>query len=284
MPSKSRPTIRRWQLGDELRRARVKADVTLKEAAAEIEVTPGTLSKIEGGKQLIKAMYIKLLAPKYGMAEADRERLLELAEEANQPGYWVSYSKLVPDWFRLFLGYEHDASKVRAYESELVPGLLQTPRYARAVALANKPTSTNAELDRQVDLRRARQERLVDDEPPTLHAVLNEAVLLRKVGGGEVMSEQLRHLAELADLDHVTIQVLPFEAGAHPAMTAPFLLLGFDDEPRMNTVYLENGRGSLYLEKPADLNRYEAMFDQLSGMAMTPDDSVTCLVRVAANL
>lgn len=284
MPSKSRPTIRRWQLGDELRRARVSADVTPKEAAAEIEVTPGTLSKIEGGKQLIKAMYIKLLAPKYGMSEADRARLLELAEEANQPGYWVTYSKLVPDWFRLFLGYEHDASTLRAYESELMPGLLQTPGYARAVALANKPTSTIAELDRQVELRRARQQRLTDDEPPNLHAVLNEAVLLRKVGGAEVMGEQLRHLAGLSELPHVTIQVLPFEAGAHPAMTAPFLLLGFDDEPRMNTVYLENGRGSLYLEKAADLNRYEAMFDQLAEMAMTPEDSRTCLVRVAANL
>jgi transcriptional regulator with XRE-family HTH domain len=284
MPSKSRPTIRRWQLGDELRRFRTIADVTPKEAAAEIEVTPGTLSKIEGGKQLIKPMYIKLLAPKYGMADADRARLLELAEEANQPGYWVTYSKLVPDWFRLFLGYEHDASTLRAYESELIPGLLQTPGYARAVALANRPESTPPELDRQVELRRARQQRLTDDEPPTLHAVLNEAVLLRKVGGGEVMAEQLRHLAELADLPHVTIQVLPFEAGAHPAMTAPFLLLGFDDEPRMNTVYLENGRGSLYLEKAADLNRYEAMFSQLSGMAMTPNDSVTCLTTVASNL
>jgi hypothetical protein len=229
-------------------------------------------------------MYIKLLAPKYDMTDADRTRLLELAEEANQPGYWVTYSKLVPDWFRLFLGYEHDASTLRAYESELMPGLLQTPGYARAVALANKPTSTVAELDRQVDLRRARQQRLTDDEPPNLHAVLNEAVLLRKVGGAEVMGEQLRHLAELSELSHVTIQVLPFEAGAHPAMTAPFLLLGFDDEPRMNTVYLENGRGSLYLEKPADLNRYEAMFAQLSEMAMTPEDSRTCLVRVAANL
>lgn len=284
MPSRSRPTIRRWQLGDELRRFRVSADVTLKEAAAEIEVTPGTLSKIEGGKQLIKAMYIKLLAPRYEMSTADRDRLLELAEEANQPGYWVTFSKLVPDWFRLFLGYEHDASTLRAYESELVPGLLQTPGYARAVALANKPTSTAAELDRQVDLRRARQERLTDDEPPTLHAVLNEAVLLRKVGGREVMGEQLRHLATLAELGHVTVQVLPFEAGAHPAMTAPFLLLGFDDEPRMNTVYLENGRGSLYLEKPADLNRYEAMFAQLSEMAMTPEESRSCLVRVATNL
>lgn len=284
MPSKPGPTIRRWQLGAELRRHREAAGVTAKSAAAEIEVQPGTLSKIEGGKQTIKPMYVKLLAPKYGLSDDERARLLELAEEANQPGYWVTFSRLVPDWFRLFLGYEHDASTLRTYESELVPGLLQTEAYARAVALANKPSSTGMELDKQVELRRARQQRLTGDEPPTLHAVLNEAVLLRKVGGAEVMADQLHHLVRMAELPHVTVQVLPFEAGAHPAMTAPFLLLGFAAEPRMDTVYLENGRGSLYLEKRVDLDRYEAMFDQLTQMALSPEESLRRLVTVAGHL
>ncbi|MBP2338919.1 hypothetical protein JOF41_005097 [Saccharothrix coeruleofusca] len=258
--------------------------MVLRDAAKEIEVQPGTMSKIEAGKQAIKASYVKLLAAHYGLSDVERARLLDLVEAANQPGYWVTYSKLVPDWFRLFLGYEHDASALRSYESELVPGLLQTPAYARAVALANKPNSTAAELDSQVELRRARQQRLAEPEPPTLHAVINEAVLLRKVGGAEVMAEQLRHLAVLAELPHVTLQVLPFEAGAHPAMTAPFLLMAFDAEPRMNTVYLENGRGSLYLEKRADLNRYQTMFDQLAAMALTPEKTADFLDTVAANL
>jgi transcriptional regulator with XRE-family HTH domain len=284
MPRTPGPTIRRWQLGNELRQAREAANVTSKAAAREIEVQPSTMSKIEGGKQAIKATYVKLLAPLYGIDADERERLLSLAEEANQPGWWVSYGRLVPDWFRLFLGYESDASELRTYESELVPGLLQTPEYARAVALATKPDSTVAELDKQVELRRKRKERITDDDPPTMHAVLNEAVLLRKVGGADVMREQLKHLVTLAKLPHVTLQVLPFDVGAHPAMTAPFLMLGFAEVPGMNTVYLENGRGSLYLEKPADLERYAAMFGQLTSLALRPQASVKAIATVAAHL
>lgn len=284
MARKVGPTIRRWQLGDELRTYREAASVTLRTAAAEIEVQAATLSKIEGGKQAIRGTYIKLIAPLYGIPDDERARLLALAEEANQPGWWMTYGKLVPDWFKLFLGYEADASDLRTYEGELVPGLLQTADYARAVARANRPTSTATELDRQVELRRARQQRLTDDEPPTFHAVLNEAVLLRHVGGPAVMREQLHHLAKLAALPHVTIQVLPFTAGAHPAMTAPFLMLGFEAEPRMNTVYLENGRGSLYLEKRPDLDRYTAMFAQLCELALDPQESSNHMARVAADL
>lgn len=284
MPTKPGPIIRRWQLGNELRKAREAAGVTIRAASAEIEVQAGTLSKIEGGKQTIKGTYVKLLSPMYGLPPEERSRLLALAEEANQPGWWVSYGKLVPDWFKLYLGYESDASELNTYESELVPGLLQTEDYARAVVQAAKPDSTEAELDRQVDLRRERQRRITGDHPPIMRAVLNEAVLLRKVGGAEIMRDQLRHLERLADLPHVTIQVLPFDAGAHPAMTAPFNMLAFEDEPAMATVYLENGRGSLYLERPADLARYRAMFRQLAGLALEPALSRQAVARVAATL
>lgn len=284
MPRKPGPIIRRWQLGNELRKARDTAGVTIRAAAGEIEVMPGTLSKIEGGKQAIKGTYIKLLAPLYGLAAEERARLLMLAEEANQPGWWVSYGKLVPDWFRLYLGYESDASELNTYESELVPGLLQTEDYARAVVLASKPDSSEPELDRQVELRRERQRRITGDDPPTVHAVLNEAVLLRKVGGPDVMRAQLEHLVRLSKLPHVTLQVLPFDVGAHPAMTAPFNMLGFEEEPGMNTVYLENGRGSLYLEKPADLERYRQMFTQLAQQALAPKPSTQLIATVAANL
>lgn len=284
MPTQPGPIIRRWQLGNELRKAREAAGVTIRAAASEIEVQAGTLSKIEGGKQAIRTTYIKMLAPMYDLSPDRRADLLALAEEANQPGWWVSYGKLVPDWFRLYLGYESDASDLNTYESELVPGLLQTEDYARAVSLASKPDSTGAELDKQVELRRERQQRITGDDPPTMHAVLNEGVLLRKVGGPAVMRAQLEHLGKLAELRHVTIQVLPYSAGAHPAMTAPFLMLGFQDEPAMNTVYLENGRGSLYLEKPADLDRYRVMFDQLTRQALRPQESSEFIATVATNL
>ncbi|SES20714.1 helix-turn-helix domain-containing protein [Lentzea albida] len=282
MSGKPGPTIRRWQLGHELAEHRAAARVSAKDAAAEIEVTAGTLSKIEGGRQSIKPMYVKLLAMRYGLSDEKRDELLGLAHEANQPGYWVTYSKLVPDWFRLFLGYEHDASTLQAYESELVPGLLQTPDYIRAILLAGNPTATDEWLANQIELRLLRQQTLIDANPPSFHAVLNEAVLLRLVGGKDVMTAQLRALAKAAE-QH-TIQVLPFSAGAHPAMTAPFLLLGFDEEPRMNTVYLENGRGSLYLDRKSDLDSYSAKFEQITRLALSPEDSLSHLVSLTRNL
>lgn len=282
MSSKPGPTIRRWQLGHELAAHRAAARVSAKDAAAEIEVTAGTLSKIEGGRQSIKPMYVKLLALKYGLSDEKRDELLGLAHEANQPGYWVTFSKLVPDWFRLFLGYEHDASTLKAYESELVPGLLQTKGYIRAVLLAGNPTASEEWLEKQIELRTLRQKTLAGVNPPSLHAVLNEAVLLRMVGGKDVMAEQLRALVDAAERH--TLQMLPFSAGAHPAMTAPFLLLGFDEEPRMNTVYLENGRGSLYLDKASDLDSYTAKFAQITRLALSPEDSLSHLVSLTRNL
>jgi transcriptional regulator with XRE-family HTH domain len=284
MPRTPGPTIRRFQLGLDLRELREAARVTIRTAAAEIEVQPGTLSKIEGGKQAIKASHIKLLTPLYGVSADERARLLELASEANVSGWWVAYSRHVPAWFKLFLGYESESSSLHSYESELIPGLLQTPGYARAVALAVRPDSSESELDRQVELRRERQQRLAGEDPPAFHAVLNEACLHRLVGGRAVMREQLEHLQRLAELDHVTIQVLPFSAGAHPAMTAPFLLMGFDVEPRMNTVYLENGRGSVYLEGETDLTRYAAIFEQLTQQAANQRAAIDLIATVGSNL
>ncbi|MCP2164854.1 helix-turn-helix domain-containing protein [Goodfellowiella coeruleoviolacea] len=277
------PTIRRWQLGGELRRHREAAGVSARRAAAELETTPSTLSKIEGGKQSIKSLYVKLLAPLYGLSLEERERLLALAEEANQPGWWTTYGKAVPDWVKLYFGYESDASQLRTYESELVPGLLQTADYVRAIAKANRPDSTESDLETSVNLRRARQQRMTSDDAPDLHVVVNEAVLHREVGGPAVMRDQLRHLIKTSESEHVTIQVLPFRAGAHPAMTAPFTLLGFD-YPGMTTVYLENGRGALYLDSRPDLARYEWMFDQLCQAALSAKDSTALMDTLSRKL
>lgn len=273
MTRKPGPTIRRWQLGQELRELREAAGIPPKVAAEELEIGPSTLSKIEGGKQTIKGTYVKLLAPLYGVDAERRDHLLTLATEANQPEWYSSFSKWVPDWFRLYLGYESSASAIRTYESELVPGLLQTERYAKAVAGANRPNVTEADLARTLELRRGRQTQMRQPDSIVFHAVINEAVIRRSVGGDEVMREQVEQLTEIARQPHVTLQVLPFDVGAHPAMTAPFTLLGFEDCPGMNTVYLESGRGALYLEKQVDLDRYGWMFDRLSRMAFSPADS-----------
>ena len=273
MTRKPGPTIRRWQLGQELRELREAAKIAPKIAAEELEIGTSTLSKIEGGKQTIKGTYVKLLAPLYGVDSERRDHLLALATEANQSEWYSPYSKWVPDWFRLYLGYESSASAIRTYESELVPGLLQTERYAKAVAEANRPNVTEADLARTLELRRGRQEQMRQPDSIALHVIINEAVIRRSVGGNAVMREQVEQLVEAAQRPHVTLQVLPFSVGAHPALTAPFTLRGFEDCPGMNTVYLESGRGALYLEKQADLDRYGWMFDQLNRMALSPNDS-----------
>lgn len=282
---KPTPTARRWQLGQQLKQHREAAGVKLGAAAREIETSTSTLSRIESGKQMIKTGYVKLLSLMYRVDDATREHLLTLAEEAGQPEWHTSLTRGMPDWFRLYLGYEGAASLIRCYGAELVDGRLQTPEYVRAVAVAARPDAPADELDASVALRRGRQELITGDDPTALHVVMNEAVLRRVVGSPEVMRAQLAHLAETSERDNVTLQVLPFSAGAHPAMTAPFTLLGFSDEwAAMSTVYLENGRGALYLEAPADLANYTWRFEECARLALSPDKSRDLLVRVASEL
>ena len=279
------PTIRRWQLGQELRRHREAAAVTPREAAAEIEVSQATLSKIETGRQQVKPLYVKHLAQHYGLSTQMRDELLDLVDAANQPEWFASLAKYVPNWFRQYLGYEAAASVIRTYHSELVDGLLQTPEYVRAVALVNRPDSSELELEKAVALRKGRQERVATGNGPVIHTVLNEGVLRRRPGGRVVMRNQILHLIELSELPNVTLQVLPFTVDAHPAMTSPFTLLGFAEPwERMSTVYLESGRGALYLEGRADLDRYGWMFSELTTLALTPKETRDLLITVAGDL
>ncbi|MGH3770506.1 MAG: helix-turn-helix domain-containing protein [Pseudonocardiaceae bacterium] len=276
------PTVRRRQLGLELRRLREVAGKTHREAAEWLEVSLSTLSKIELGRQAIKGTHVRLLAQLYDVGCPDSDGLLQLAREANQRGWWAAYGDTVPDWVRIYLGLEQDASELWAYESGLVLGLFQTPAYAEAVTAAARPELDPEELAALVALRTARQQRLVDDMAPHLRVVLDEAVLHRLVGGPVVMREQLEHLTELAQLPHVTVLVLPFSAGAQPSVGSAFTLLRFVDTASMNCVYLEYGRGALYLERPGELNHFVAVFEQLSKTALSTAESLELIARLVA--
>lgn len=277
------PTIRRWQLGQLLQQAREAADVEQKAAAKEIGVSAVSVSRIENGKQSIKAPYVKLLSLLYGLDEAQRDTLLTMAEEAGQPEWYVALARRAPNWFKQYLGYESVATSIQVYESELVHGLLQTERYTRCMIPAGRVSITAAELDHTIELRQQRQIRTSTDGVE-LHVVLNEAVLRRMVGGPDIMREQLLHIVQRSELPDITVQVLPFAAGEHASMTSPFALLGLRDYPGMNTVYLENGRGALYLEAPADLAQYEWRFGRLVETALPPDQSRKVLASVARDL
>ncbi len=278
------PTVRRRQLGLELRRLRMAAGKTPKEAAEWLEITTPTMSKIELGRQAIKGTHVRLLAQLYNVGAPELDTLLRLAREANQRGWWAAYGDTVPDYVRSYLGLEEDAEELWAYESGLVFGLFQTPAYAEAIIASFRRDDDATEIARRVEIRAARQKRLFADQSPSLRVVLDEAVLRRKVGGAEVMREQLRHIAKVAELPHVEVRVLPFDAGEHPSIGTAFALLRFADASAMNFVYLEHHMGALYLERPADLARYTEMFEQLVTAALSPDESLQFVATLATEL
>jgi hypothetical protein len=205
---------------------------------------------------------------------AYREQLLEMARRATERGWWQSYTGLLPALGNL-IGLEAEAATIRVYEPELVPGLLQTADYARAVIRAGYQADTMEEIDRRVEIRLERQEVLTraDPPPPKVSVVLNEAVLARRVGGPEVMRAQLEHLMRERDRANIVIQVLPFSGGEHPAMVGPFTMLTFLDPADPGVVNVENVLGALALEQPEEIRAYEEVWSALQARAVSPDDS-----------
>jgi transcriptional regulator with XRE-family HTH domain len=278
------PTVRRRQLGLELRRLREGAGKTPKEAAEWLEIAPSTLSKIELGRISIKGTHVRLLTQLYNIGAPEADTLLRLARESSQRGWWAAYGDTVPDYVRSYLGLEEDAEELWAYESGLVHGLFQTPAYAQAITAAASPNAEHEDIGRLVEVRTARQQRLFAARSPALRVVLDEAVLHHMVGGSNVMRQQLQHIVEVAQSPHITVAVLPFDAGAHPSIGSAFTLLRFADAEVMNCVYLEHHLGALYLERPADIRRYTAIFEQLVTSALAPDESLQLMTTLASQL
>jgi transcriptional regulator with XRE-family HTH domain len=281
------PTIRRRQLAKRMRHLRDQAGKTPREAADWAGTTTSTISKIENAKHSVQLAHIKLLLQLYGVEPPESDEILRLAREANQRGWWTSsaYGDTLPKWFRDYVGLEDDAEEIWAYDPELIHGLLQTPNYVRAVVAAAQPGCSPADLERFVDLRQARQDKVYGDQPTQLNVVLGEGALRRVVGSRDIMAEQLDALLQLSKLDHISLRVLPFDAGAHPAMVSPFILLRFDTEPDlMDVVYLEHDTGALYLERPADIDRYSWIFSELTKLALDVEASTHLVAKVKAQL
>jgi transcriptional regulator with XRE-family HTH domain len=271
------PTVRMRQLGMELRRYREAASKSQRDAADWLGYSSGghtQISKIERGQRPVRVDTVKALCQLYGVTDPVTTEYLEgLARDSRQHGWWVEYGDTVPEWFGKLLGIETSATEVWTYESEYVPGLLQAEGYVRAIAAA----ATRSDADRFSALRADRQKRLTDSNPLILRAVLNEAVLCRRVGLPDVMHQQVRHIIDIAALPNVTVQVLPFSVGAHPAMSGPFSALRFPGTPTMDTVYLEFKGGAIYKEKPADVERYTTSFERLTDLALDEEETLTYL-------
>jgi transcriptional regulator with XRE-family HTH domain len=270
MPEEIGPYVRRKLLGRQLRQFREQAGIHQEAAAKYAGMKGASISRIENGKQAILPRTVRLLCQCYDIGAPTIDMLMRQAEESNDRAWYTMYSDTVPSWVESFLGLETEATEVWTYEAELVPGLLQTPEYARAVAAAALMDSTDAEIQRSIEPRLARQRRLTSDRPPRLHSIVNEAVLMRPVGGPAVMAAQLRHLLDMSEQGHITVQALAFDSGEHVAMTGAFTMLRFPDELAMNAVFLEHDHGATSAERPTDLARYGRMFERLVSCALSP--------------
>ena len=278
------PTVLRLRLGRELRRIREDAEVTRAAAARYIGLGAPTMSKIELGRQNIGVGNVRSLCYLYKVDEAKAEELAERARQANRRDWWSSYGDTVPEWFRTYIGLEADADQIWSYESEFVPGLMQTEEYTAAVRKAFWPEATEEDAQRSAWLRRDRQQHLSGENSPQFHLILNETVLHRPVGGPAVMQAQLDHLVAEAKQEHITLQVLPFSAGAHPGMNGAFSILRLEDDEELTTVYVEIEAGALYPDRRIDVQRYRLVFDRLADTALDERKSLALIAKVAKQM
>ncbi|MFG3707726.1 helix-turn-helix domain-containing protein [Micromonospora sp. NPDC047670] len=272
------PTVRRRRIARELRQLRERAGMTLDVAARQLDMSKSNLSRIENAQIGIKPRDVRAALALYEVTGADAEALIEIARGAQQRGWWQNYSDVLPEWFEFYVGLEAEAATLRTYEAEAVPGLLQTEAYAREVF---RRTAGEDGIERKVAARLHRQNVLHRDSPVELSVVLNEAVLCRPIGGNAVMADQMAHLAKVAQLPNVTLLVLPFSAGGHPAMNAPYVVLTFADAADATVVYLENLTMGLALEGAEHVRGYSLVHEELCRLALGPEASLARLTEAS---
>ncbi|MDQ0746874.1 transcriptional regulator with XRE-family HTH domain [Streptomyces africanus] len=280
------PAVRRRKLGAELRALRTSAGLTSGEAARLVGWHQSKVSRIETGTSGVKPADVRLLLDAYAVGDGQlRELLMVLAGSEDSGGrthWWHAYRGVLPPTYRDFISLESQAGAMRTLETTVVPGLLQTPEYARAVTKAAVEGLPEDRLDTLVEVRLARQDVLRAEPPLELSAVLDEAVLRREVGGPGVMSRQLERLVEAARLPQVRLQVLPFAAGAHIGVTGPFVIFSFSSTSDLDVVVLDHLTSSLYLERKEDLQAYTEAFNALQIHALSPEDSLDFIAGTAA--
>lgn len=273
----SGPTVLRILLGSQLRVLREAKGITREEAGYVIRASGSKISRMELGRVSFKERDVVDLLDLYGVDADEAATLVELAREANSPGWWHKYGDLLPDWFQVYVGLEEAASLIRLYEVQFVPGLLQTADYARAVVRLGQPAAPPEEIERRVSLRMGRQELLTKPGGPRLWAVVDEAALRRPIGGKEVMRAQLAQLIEATREPNVTLQVVPFTSGGHAAEAGAFTIMRFPEPDLPDVVYLEQLTSALYLDKRDDVEKYTEVMERLSVESESPERSVDIL-------
>jgi transcriptional regulator with XRE-family HTH domain len=275
------PSVRGRQLAAELRRLRDAATLTGEEAASRLGWSASKISRIENGQTPPSPADLRRILDLYEVTGTQRGRLELLGQSAGQRGWWDAYADTLGPEYTALIALEAEAESVRWYSPMLVPGLLQTERYAREVIRSGLLIAPPGEVERRVQVKMNRQRVLARDTALQLDVVLDEAATLRPVGDAAVMREQLEHLAQIGDQPNVSLQVLPLTAGPHPATTGEFTILGFPDLIAPDVVYLENMTSDLYVEREADVYRYAMAFDRLREIALPPRDSAALITARA---
>jgi transcriptional regulator with XRE-family HTH domain len=284
MAASPSPTVRRKRLGIELRRLREQASLTCEEVGQRLDCSGTRISRMETGRISVRPGDARELLEIYGVTGAEADSLVQLAREARQKGWWHTYGQVLPPWFEAYVGLEAAAVRFRDFQSMVMPGLLQTEDYARAVLRAAPNAGSAEDIDRQVALRMERQATLGQADPPDLWVVLSGNIIRVHVGGPAVMRAQLRRLIDVAERSNVTLQVLPFTTAAHVQPISPFTILDFPDAADPTVVYLEHLTGSLFLEAAEEVRRYTVVFDHLRAEALGTAPSIDLIARVAAEL
>jgi transcriptional regulator with XRE-family HTH domain len=280
VPEVRSPTVRRRELGALLRKLRTEKGLTVEQAAEQLMFSMSKLSRMETGHGVATPRDIRDICSLYEVTDkAERERMLRLAAEGKQAGWWQSYD--LP--YSTYVGLEAEATAISDFQSSVVPGLLQTADYARAGHEGAMPRLSSEEIERRIEAKLTRQALLGQDDPPDFSAVLDEAVLHRMVGGPAVMSAQLGRLIEATNRPKVTIQVIPFTLGAHPGVESNFNILEMPS-PTPGVVFVEGLVGSIYLERSEELTRYRQIFERLQAIALSPKDTIALIAEIRAQL
>ncbi|WP_433345634.1 helix-turn-helix domain-containing protein [Micromonospora sp. CA-111912] len=268
------PTIQRRRLGNALKRAREAAGKTQDEAAEVIDSASSKVSRLELGQSGIRLTDLKLLLDFYGVTGEDAEPLRDLARAGRQRGRWSGYRNVVPDWFRQYLDLEADAAEIRWYQSEVIPGILQTEPYIRAIIEGD-------DVEQQTAVRLERQKVIDRPDGPELNFILSESALRRDLGDRAAMREQLSHVAALASRPNVTIQVFPLNAETYVTSSYNFIILRFGEEVASDVVYLETFTDADYLDSPEALRSYNRLWGRLQAAALGPAESRRLILRIA---
>lgn len=275
------PTLRRRELASRLRELRKQAGLTVDDVARELLCSPPKISRIETGTRSPTLRDVRDLCRLYRVSDAEQARLMTIAREAKQQGWWNRFDDLGID---SLIGLEAEAKRISAHDASVVPWVFQTEQYAQAVIKGVLPRIGDRILDERVTARMTRQEVLRSPEPPNLWSLIDESALRRAVGGNGVMREQLSKILEVSAASNVTMQIVPFEAGAQPGLDNTFMLLEFDSPVQSPVVFVENLAGNLYLERDAEIQRYREVLEHLRACALSPNNSVKYVKEIVKAL